>query len=659
MAYSVKIKNILRQFNKKIPFLQPVYESIVNSLEAQATNIIVEFKEENLLPLPNENDSIIEKKITGFKITDDGEGFNEKNLTSFKDYLSDTKISLGCKGVGRFTWLKVFEDIKVESQINGILVKFDFNENTSLDNIQEIIIPTLGKNKTTIHFDNVSKSYFERLKSGKVKVDKRDIADIEQIAQKVKDYLLPKLFLLKEEHNKTFNIKLKLNNKEIEINNNSITTLNKDSFTINDDRTLFHEKYVFNLYYTFINRNDSKHQLMYCANERTVTSFKNISLGNLPDGKKAIMLLTSEYLDKRINDERNEFTFDFSENNPDDDNPITGKQINDKLKILINNIMETTYPEIKEINKETKARCIAEYPYLTKYIEPLEISVIESEKSLIDKATQIYEKEKKQAKENLARILKKKKRKDNDEIIKGIERVNDISARELAKYIMYREQVITALQRVVDDNETHESLLHNLFMKMGLSSNAEKDNILYDSNLWLLDDKFLSYFSAFSDTKIKEMKNRILKEYDSDEDDSKEPDLTAFYSDVGGNYIDLIVIEFKAIGAKAMQKATAIPEVERNIGAIASSFTNIRNIYGYVITNIDEEFARSLKRSGLSKLYSTGDFPIFYKYNNGIEDANNRGVDTHLYILTAESICKDAKSRNDVFLSIIQNDRGQ
>ncbi len=151
MAYSVKIKNILRQFNKKIPFLQPVYESIVNSLEAQATNIIVEFKEEDLLPLPDENGTIIEKKITGFKITDDGEGFNEKNLASFKDYLSDTKISLGCKGVGRFTWLKVFEDIKVESQINGILVKFDFNENTSLDSIQETIIPALGKTKTTIH----------------------------------------------------------------------------------------------------------------------------------------------------------------------------------------------------------------------------------------------------------------------------------------------------------------------------------------------------------------------------------------------------------------------------------------------------------------------------------------------------------------------------
>lgn len=653
MAYSVKLKNILRQFNKKIPFLQPVYESIVNSLEANATDILVEFFEEKF-PLFDENNIPTEKKIIGFNITDNGEGFNEKNLSSFKDYLSDTKLSLGCKGVGRFTWLKVFEDIKIQSHVNGMLIKFDFNQNTSLDEIEESKTPALGTNKTTISFDGVSSNYLDYYKNGKIKFDKRENANIETITQKVEDYLLPKLFLMKEEQKKTFNIVLKLKNKECYITNTSIPTLNKDSFTIKDEKTIFGKEYIFNLYYTFLIRNDNRHQLMYCANERTVTAFKNIALGKLPDSKNAIMLLTSDYFDERINDERNEFTFDFSENNPDDDNPITGKQINDKLKVLINKIMETTYPQIKEMNRQTKEQCIAEYPYLAKYIEPLETSIIESEKNLIEKATQIYEQEKKQVKDSFTRMLKKKKLPNNEEVIKNIEKVNDISARELAQYLLYREQVILALQKVIDENSTQESLLHNLFMQMRTSSDKSDDNTLYDSNLWLLDDKFLSYFSAFSDTKIKEMKDRILKEYEKDEDDSKEPDLTAFYSNAGGNYIDLVVIEFKAIGAKSMQKATAIPEVERNIGAIAASFDNIRNIYGYVITNIDDEFARSLKRSGLSKLYSTGDSPIFYKYNNGIEDANNKGVDTHIYILSADSICKDAKSRNDVFLNIIK-----
>lgn len=657
MAYSVKIKNILRQFNKKIPFLQPVYESIINSLEANATDIVVEFLEE-AYPLLSEDKIPLAKKIIGFKITDNGEGFNSTNLSSFKDYLSDTKLSLGCKGVGRFTWLKVFEDIKIESHFDGMLVKFDFNQNTSLDEIEEVKTPDYRGNSTTITFDIVSSNYIDYYSSGKLKYDKREDAKLEQITQKIEDYLLPKLFLLKEEQKRSFNIKLRLKNNERIISNTTILTLNKDTFSIKDERSILGKEYEFNLYYTFLTRNDNKHQLMYCANERTVTAFKNISLGILPDSKNAIMLLTSDYFDERINDERNEFTFDFSENNPDADNPITGKQINDKLKSLINKIMETTYPEIKEINKKIKEQCIVEYPYLAKYIEPLEISIIESEKNLIEKANQLYEQEKKQVRESFSRLLKKKNLPNNEEIIKGIDKVSDISARELAQYLLYREQIIAALQKVIETNSKQESLLHNLFMKMGTKINkSDKDNTLYDCNLWLLDDKFLSYFSAFSDTKIKEMKEKILKEYEKDEDDLKEPDITAFYSNTGGNYIDIVVIEFKAIGAKSLQKSSAIPEVERNIGAIASSFDNIRNIYGYVITNIDDEFARSLKRSGLSKLYSTGSSPIFYKYNNGIEDINNKGVDTHIYVLSADSIWKDAKSRNDVFLNIIKKQK--
>ena len=153
MAYSVKLKNILRQFNKKIPFLQPVYESIVNSLEANDTNILVEFFEEEF-PLYDDNNIPTEKKIIGFNITDNGEGFNEKNLSSFKDYLSDTKLSLGCKGVGRFTWLKVFEEIKIQSHVNGMLIKFDFNQNTSFK----------------IFTDSFSKSFFIKIMIQRIKI---------------------------------------------------------------------------------------------------------------------------------------------------------------------------------------------------------------------------------------------------------------------------------------------------------------------------------------------------------------------------------------------------------------------------------------------------------------------------------------------------------
>ena len=654
MAYSVQVKNILRQFNKKIPFLQPVYETIVNSLEANADKIEVElFEEDNPLLI---EEIPISKKIIEFKITDNGDGFNDENLKSFKEYLSDTKIALGCKGIGRFTWLKVFEDIKIESCINNKLIKFDFNKNTSLDDIKVEEGFKLGTKKTTIYFSDIATSFIKYSKKGVLIHDKREEANLAEIKQKIEDYLLPKLFLLKEEKQRTFQISIKLNNNTLIIDDKSIIKLEKDSFTLSRENTLLPESYTFNLYYNFLSRNNHKHLLMYCANERTVIPFKNIDLGVLPDNSNAIMLLTSKYFDERINDERNEFEFDFSENNPDDDNPITGKKINDYLKQIINKIMETKYPTIQEINKETKEKCIEEYPYLAKYIKPLETSIVESKKELIEKASKIYEEDKRKVKNDFTKMLEKKKPASKEEFLKHVEKVNDISARELAQYILYREQIIDALLKIHNENNSCESTLHNLFMDMGKLSISDSDkNSIYDSNLWLLDDKFLAYFATFSDIQIKAVKEKVLKEYKEDEDDSKKPDLTLFYSDVGNQYIDLIVVEFKAIGAKPLAKMTAVPEIERNIGAIASSFDNIRNIYAYVITNINDEFARSLKRSGLSKLYSTGNTPIFYKYNNGIEDSNQRNIDTHVYILSSDSICKDAQARNKVFLDIIKN----
>lgn len=54
-------------------------------------------------------------KITGFEITDNGVGFNEANYDSFTTSDSVYKIAKGCKGVGRFLWLKAFSRAEIDS----------------------------------------------------------------------------------------------------------------------------------------------------------------------------------------------------------------------------------------------------------------------------------------------------------------------------------------------------------------------------------------------------------------------------------------------------------------------------------------------------------------------------------------------------------------
>jgi hypothetical protein len=55
------------------------------------------------------------ENILGFRITDDGVGFNDANMNSFRTLDTAYKASLGCRGVDRLLWLKAFESVKVVS----------------------------------------------------------------------------------------------------------------------------------------------------------------------------------------------------------------------------------------------------------------------------------------------------------------------------------------------------------------------------------------------------------------------------------------------------------------------------------------------------------------------------------------------------------------
>ena len=104
-------------------YLMPLFESIVNSIQSiQLGNIkngIIEIhinrsSEQGQLDLGDGVNYKIQP-ISDIIIQDNGLGFNNKNLKSFLRAYSTDKIALGCKGIGRFSWLKAFDNVKVES----------------------------------------------------------------------------------------------------------------------------------------------------------------------------------------------------------------------------------------------------------------------------------------------------------------------------------------------------------------------------------------------------------------------------------------------------------------------------------------------------------------------------------------------------------------
>ena len=84
----VEIATITEKLTKNVKFLQPLYEAILNSLEAEADNIEVTFQ--------YSSDLVDDKhKIIGFTIIDNGIGFTPKNIDAFCQLWTKNKLKLG------------------------------------------------------------------------------------------------------------------------------------------------------------------------------------------------------------------------------------------------------------------------------------------------------------------------------------------------------------------------------------------------------------------------------------------------------------------------------------------------------------------------------------------------------------------------------------
>lgn len=109
--------------NTKLPAtkpLQPLFEAISNSFDAiedghrgDGTITVVVDRDESKPALLDEDREV--NPVAGFRVIDNGIGFNEENFLSFNT--SDTlyKKPRGGKGVGRLVWLKALEKVEISS----------------------------------------------------------------------------------------------------------------------------------------------------------------------------------------------------------------------------------------------------------------------------------------------------------------------------------------------------------------------------------------------------------------------------------------------------------------------------------------------------------------------------------------------------------------
>ena len=116
--------------------LIPVFEAIMNSIHAVQDRFGDNWVEKGEIRVTVHQDE--EGNPHSFSIEDNGIGLDDNNFESFRTYDSRQKVKKGGKGVGRLTWLKVFEKVHVASVYdrseNPTERRFDF----VLDNKQAI-----------------------------------------------------------------------------------------------------------------------------------------------------------------------------------------------------------------------------------------------------------------------------------------------------------------------------------------------------------------------------------------------------------------------------------------------------------------------------------------------------------------------------------------
>ena len=125
MNFKTSLSGRLRNTSlPKSSALFPLFEAIVNSIHAiderleQDSSLTLENCRITIKIIRSPQTSLDETRkpeIIGFKIIDNGIGFNDGNFTSFLTFDSEYKASKGCKGIGRLLWLKAFSSVSVNS----------------------------------------------------------------------------------------------------------------------------------------------------------------------------------------------------------------------------------------------------------------------------------------------------------------------------------------------------------------------------------------------------------------------------------------------------------------------------------------------------------------------------------------------------------------
>ena len=432
------------------------------------------------------------------------------------------------------------------------------------------------------------------------------------------NHFLPHFKLLHDQK-KEINIKIFFSDdEEIVVTNTNIPNFKVDSFKVKEQEFTLH--YLLNSE-TIKASNDG----FYCAANRVVSKNSELrsSKFNSFYGVKLLFLLSSDYFDSTVNDERNDFHIKPTQINNDTFHNISWADIHESLAKKIKEICLVNGIDIEKEARKNLQISLDKAPFLAPYLSKNEYSLSSSE--LLKKAKKDYDKEKE--------FLRNPK---NSSVPHYKVTLNRVVQSELAEYIFDREKIITRLRSIVGD-ELIEKEIHNLFIKKGTVDSSQNYR---SNNLWLFDDRFMSYDKIFSEVEIRTAFPELL-------DIVKRLDICIISNTYSKEDItDIVIIELKRpdetiTPARAEEQ---LLEYARYVNSTRPE--NKIRIWAYAFLKFTHDTEDKLKDKSYNYIPTHSQFPIYYFYHARPNIIIN--------FMDYSALADDAHTRNATFIKILK-----
>lgn len=504
----------VRNFNlTKNQSFMSVLEAVINSIhsiEERSEKDKADFKGKIVIDIKR-SDTLIEgiKEIKSIAIIDNGIGFTESNMESFLTADSEYKSKIGGKGIGRFTWLKVFQNVFVESiykdlneegLINKRTFSFALNNDDIIDDLN-IYDEEYIDNKTIILLENPLLDYSKGLCKNTI-----DIANT--IIEHYIEYLLA-----------NSNIEINIRDESTTL---SINQLIKNGLIDSKDVEFSINKISFQIKHLLLKKDLQKNSYIYwAANNRIVKTDKLENYINTIKGATFhngeayyVAIISSTYLDSNVSDNRLAFNIPNDEEGLFSD-IITLPQIINEAKSSIQSYLMKEIEKLQDQNEKRVTLFInnsaPEYQYLLRH-KKNEIRTIDPTLS-DDRLELVLHKLEVEHTKKLISELKNAKTCNNiigykESLENVIKQLSESNRAKLTKYITHRKVIIELFEEglnIKDEKYQKEAYIHNLIYPMKTTNEENVDNY---HNLWLIDERLAFCEYIASDESLKKKGDR-------------------------------------------------------------------------------------------------------------------------------------------------------